>query len=205
MKQIPRWAVASAASAPAILVGGWSLAARRQPPEYDPIRDTISALAGHGASKRWVMTSALAGLGACHVVTAVGLRPAGMAGRVVLAGGGVATLFVAGLPLPDEGSSRAHAIAAGASFLALGAWPMFAVRRATLNPALRLDASVMASGVLLGFVAWFVSELRGSRCGLAERVAAGAQALWPLVVVTAAKGAAAPTSTRHRGMRYLCP
>jgi hypothetical membrane protein len=198
VEQIPSWAVASAGSAPTILVGGWSLAARRQPLGYDPVRDTISALAGHGASDRWVMTSALAGLGACHVVTAVGLRPAGTAGRVALAGGGVATLLAAGLPLPTDGSSRAHAIAAGASFLALGAWPIFAARRATLNPALRIDASVVASGVLLGFVAWFVSELRGGRSGFAERVAAGAEALWPLVVVTAARRAAARASTRLR-------
>jgi hypothetical protein len=39
--------------------------------------------------------------------------------------------------------------------------------------------------VLLCLVGWFGAELthEGPRVGLAERVAAGAQALWPLAVV----------------------
>jgi hypothetical protein len=142
------------------------------------------------------MTSALAGLGACHVTTAFGLRPAGTAGRVVLACGGVATLFVAGMPLPAAGSSRAHAVAAGTSFIALGAWPIFAARRATSNVALRVDVSVAMSGVLLALVAGFVVELRRSRSGLAERAAAGAQALWPLVVVMTSRRTAKLRSRR---------
>ena len=76
MRPIPWWALASAGAAPVLLVGGWTLADALQPPGYDPVRDTISALAALGATDRWVMTSALAGLGACHVVTALGLRPA---------------------------------------------------------------------------------------------------------------------------------
>jgi hypothetical protein len=196
VEEVPGWAVASAASGLAILVGGWTLAAARQPPEYNAVRDTISALAGRGASDRWVMTSALAGLGACHVATAFGLRPASTAGRVVLAGGGVATLFVAGRPLPEDGSSRAHALAAGTSFIALAAWPIFAARRGTSNATLRVDVSAAASAVLLALVAWFVVELRRGRSGLAERAAAGAQALWPLVVVISARRSAKPRSTR---------
>ena len=190
------WAVASAALGAPILIGGWTFAAARQPPGYDPIRDTISALAGRGASDRWVMTSALAGLGVCHIATACGLRPASPAGRVLLAGGGVATLFVAGIPLPADGTSGAHAIAAGTSFLALGAWPIFASRHATSDASLRVDVSVVASGVLLALVAWFVVELRRSRSGLAERAAAGAQALWPLVVVATARRAGKRCRTR---------
>jgi hypothetical protein len=133
------------------------------------------------------MTSALAGLGACHLVTASGLSSASTAGRIVLATGGIATLFVAGIPLPAEGSSPAHATAAAASFLALGAWPVFAARRPPSNLTLRVDVSAGATVVLLGLVAWFVTELRGTRSGLAERVAAGAQALWPLLVVAASR------------------
>jgi hypothetical membrane protein len=196
VEEVPGWAVASAALGPPILVSGWTLAAARQPAGYNSFRDTISDLAGRGATDRWVMTSALAGLGACHVATACGLRPARMAGRVVLAGGGVATLFVAGIPLPAAGSSRAHAVAAGTSFIALGAWPIFAARRATSNAALRIDVSVAISGVLLALVAWFVVELRRSRSGLAERAAAGAQALWPLVAVVTVRRTAKPHSKR---------
>jgi hypothetical membrane protein len=197
MEEVPGWAVVSAALGPSILVGGWSLAAALQPPGYDSVRDTISALARHAAADRLVMTSALAGLGVCHIATAFGLTTARTAGRAVLAGGGVATLVVAWVPLPADGDSRAHAIAAGTSFVALGAWPIFASRRTTSNASLRVDVSNVASGVLLTLVACFVVELRRSLSGLAERVAAGAQALWPLVVVLSARRAQRRCSTRR--------
>jgi uncharacterized protein DUF998 len=83
--RIPWWVFVSAVAAPVLLVGGWTIAAAQQPHGYDPVRDTISALAAQGAADRWIMTSALAGVGACYVVTAAGLRPARAAGRVVFA------------------------------------------------------------------------------------------------------------------------
>jgi hypothetical membrane protein len=170
-----------------LLIGGWTLAATRQPPGYNSIRDTISALAARGATDRWVMTSALAGLGACHVITALGLRPAGRAGRGVLAGGGVATLLVAAFPQPVHGNSVPHTIAATAAFISLGAWPMFAARRRPCAPLLTRPVSVTATVALLGLVVWFAAEIHGAQRGLAERAAAGAQALWPLAVVTTAR------------------
>jgi hypothetical membrane protein len=167
-----------------LLIGGWTIAQARQPPGYSPVRDTISALAARGATDRWVMTSALAGLGACHVVTALGLRPARPGGRVVLAGGGVATVLVAAFPQPAHGNSVAHTVAATAAFIALSAWPA-AASRGTASPAPLLARlpSVLASGALLGLVVWFAAELHGGQRGLAERAAAGAQAMWPLAVV----------------------
>ena len=39
----------SASLAPVAFIGGWTLAATRQPAAYDATRDTISALAAHGA------------------------------------------------------------------------------------------------------------------------------------------------------------
>ena len=101
-----------------LLSGGWTLAAARQPHGYDAVRDTISALAVRGASDRWVMTAALAGLGACHVITATGLRPA-RGGRMVLAFGGVATVLVAAFPEPSQGSSEAQTVAASLAFTSL--------------------------------------------------------------------------------------
>jgi hypothetical protein len=43
----------------------------------------------------------------------------------------------------------------------------------------------VAAGVLLGLVGWFAVELftDGPHVGLSERVAAGAQAIWPLLAV----------------------
>jgi hypothetical membrane protein len=175
--------VGSAGAAPVLLIGGWTIAAELQPPGYNAVRDTISALAAHGATDRWVMTSALAGLGACYLMTAVGLRPARRAGRGVLIGGGVATLLVAAFPQPVHGNSVAHTIAATAAFVSLGAWPVFAARRRPCPPLLTQTASVMATVALLGLVVWFAAEIHGGQRGLAERAAAGAQSLWPLAVV----------------------
>jgi hypothetical membrane protein len=183
VKRIPSWTVASAAAAPVLLVGGWTLAESRQPPNYDPVRDTISALAAHGATDRWIMTSALAGLGASYLITAAGLSPAKPAGRGVLAVGGVGTVLVAAFPQPAEGNSVAHTVAATVAFVALGAWPAFAARRRLGAVLLTPIASGVATVGLLGLVGWFALELHGGQRGLAERLAAAAEALWPLAVV----------------------
>jgi hypothetical membrane protein len=191
LKPVPWWAVASAGAAPVVLGGGLALAQARQPPNYDPVRDTISALAAHGAADRWVMTWALAGLGACHVVTALGLRPARRGGRMVLSGGGVATVMVAVFAQPARGNSMAHTVAATAAFAALATWPVFASSRDHVVPLLTRRSSVVASAVLVALVAAFAAELHGGLRGLAERAAAGAQALWPLAVVISSRSAVA--------------
>jgi len=196
---LPRWTVASAVAAPVLLVGGWTLAEARQPPGYNPIRDTISALAARGATDRWVMTSALAGLGACYVITALGLRPAGRPGRVVLAGGGVATLLVAAFPQPVRGNSIWHTVAATVAFVSLGAWPAFAARHRPCPRLLTRTSSTTATVVLLGLVAWFAAEIHGGHRGLAERAAAGAQALWPLAVVLTTRDPSQSLHLRSKG------
>jgi hypothetical membrane protein len=189
VSRIPWWAVASAGAAPVLLVGGWTIAGARQPAGYDPIRDTISALAAQGATDRWMMTSALLGVGACHVITAAGLGPARCLGRVVLAGGGVATLLVAAFPQSVQGTSAAHAMAASLAFTAMGAWPAFAGRRGHWAPLLTRSASAAAAAVLLGLVTWFAFGLSDDHRGLGERIAAGAEALWPLAVVLTSRRA----------------
>jgi hypothetical membrane protein len=181
----------SAGSAPVLLVGGWAIAEARQPPGYNPVRDTISALAAHGATDRWIMTSALVGVGACHAVTALGLLPARLPGRVALATGGVATVLVAAFPQPAHGNSVAHTVSATIAFVALGVWPLIAARRRATTRVLSPRTAALASGALLGLVVWFAAELHGGQRGLAERAAAGAQALWPLAVVVAARRAPA--------------
>jgi hypothetical membrane protein len=171
------------------LIGGWTVAQARQPPGYDPIRDTISALAARGAADRWVMTSALLGLGACHVATAAGLGPARLGGRILLGAGGLATVMVAAFPQPVRGNSASHTVAATIAFTTLGAWPALAGRRRSTAPLLTRTASAAATAVLLGLVVWFVAEVHGDQRGLAERAAAGAQALWPLAVVVTTRRA----------------
>jgi hypothetical membrane protein len=184
VSRVPWWGVVSAAAAPVLLVGGWTLAAARQVPAVDPAVETISALAALDATDRWIMTTALAGLGACHLVTALALRPAARPGRAVLALGGGATVAVAALPLPAEGGSTPHAVAAAVAFLALAVWPTAGAHRAAPAAVLSRPVSAVAAAVLLGLVGWFALELAsGAQVGTSERVAAAAQAVWPLVVV----------------------
>jgi len=178
--------VLSATCAPVLLIGGWQLAATRQPGGFDPVSHTISALAGRGATDRWIMTTALAGLGVCHVITAVGLRSAAVPGRLLLGTGGAATVVLAAFPQPVTGDSTAHVATAAIIFPALSLWPALAWRPgATPGPAVLL---VAASG-LLGLLGWFGLEFfsDGPRIGLSERVLAGAQALWPLAAVLLAR------------------
>jgi hypothetical protein len=185
--QVPWWALASAGVAPILLVGGWTIAAGRQPAGFDSIRDTISSLAALGATDRWIMTSALAGLGASYAVTGFGLRPAGRFGRSLLVGGGLGTLLVAAFPQPVRGNGVSHTIAATLAFTALGAWPVFAARRRTAVPLLTRRASVTATVVMFGLLLWFVLEINGSHRGLAERAAALSESLWPLLVVVSSR------------------
>jgi Protein of unknown function (DUF998) len=198
----PWWGVLSSATAPVLLIGGWTIAAGLQPDHFDPVTGTISALAAHGAADRWVMTLALAALGACYVVTGLALRAAARPGRLLLMAGGVATVVVAANPLPPAGgSSLPHGLAAGVAFVALAIWPAGAWRRpspvpvgpvpaqpvpaspvpAVLRPAVAAGAVL----ILAGLLTWFAVELwgGGGQVGLSERVLAGAESIWPLVVV----------------------
>jgi hypothetical membrane protein len=178
----PGWALVSSLVAPIALIGGWTLAARLQPAGYSSVRQTISALAADGAHDRLVMTGGLLVLGLCHLVTASGLRPAARPGRIALAVGGAATVAVAAFPQPQAGSSPAHIFSATIGFLALAVWPALAARRAARS-LLAQPSSRTAALVLLGLLVWFGVALSGDQVGLAERVLAGAQALWPLAVV----------------------
>jgi hypothetical membrane protein len=201
-RPVPWWGVVSAATAPVLLIGGWTGAAARQPGRFDSVVETISALAARDATDRWIMTAALAGLGICHVVTAAALRPAATAGRIVLATGGIATLLVAAFPLPaGDGGSMRHSVAAGIGFVTLAAWPALAARRSARTPAVLHPAvSLPATAVLVGLVAWFGVELAldDGRVGVSERAAAGAQALWPFATVLLAR---IGMSTTRRGRR----
>ena len=184
MRGVPWWGVLSAAGAPVLLVGGWTVAAALQPGSFSQVARTISALAAYGAADRWVMTAALLGLGACYVVTALALRPAAAPGRLLLAAGGVATVLVAANPeTAGRGGSLPHTLSAAAGFIALAAWPLLSWRREPSAPALlRPAACAGASGLT----------------GLAERMLAGAQALWPLAVIFTCYRSWPPEATIQR-------
>lgn len=185
---VRRWAVASASLAPAALIGGWSLGESRQPAGYDPVRDTISALAAHGATDRPIMTTGLAVLGVCHVMTAAGLTEASTCGRALLALGGAATVLVSALAQPATG----HVTAAGIGFVALALWPA-----AALVPG--RNSGRLATAALLALLAWLVAELRrGDLLGLSERTLTSAEAVWPLAVALTLVTSQRRTAARDR-------
>ena len=189
---VPWWTVVTAGAAPALLVVGFFVAAMLQPVSYDSLRDTISELAARGAADPWVMTAAIAAVGACYLVTAIGLSPARSMGRLALAGGGIATLSIAAFPTPLHGYSRPHALAVIAASATMCAWPVLAAHRQHRARWLRLGPNVAASAVTFGLIMWFTFEITGSELGLAERCAAVVPALWLFPVAFGARRALVP-------------
>jgi hypothetical protein len=123
------------------------------------------------------------------LLAALGLQPAGRAGRVLLASGGVAVLLIAAFRQPHRGYSLPHELAVIAAALTCCTWPVFASRRR--HPALLLTraASIAAVAVSIGLATWYTLETNGPLLGLAERCAATAPPLWLLLTVV--------VTTRH--------
>ena len=202
MRAVPNWAVAAAAAAPVLLVAGWTVAGARQPAGYDPVRDTISELAGQDATDPWIMVGCLVLLGCCYLATAAVLHAAGLPSRFLLAVGGVATIALIAFPRPKVGGSLGHGIAATVAVLALALWPAGSALRLPRGPdsghptrpqppwAFRRSVALGVTALLLALFGWCAFEVTGgSRTGLAERVTAAAVALWPLLAVLSARRA----------------
>jgi hypothetical membrane protein len=193
--RVPWWGLVSSAVTPVLLISGWTVAAGLQPEPFDSIRQSVSTLAGTGAADRWVMTLAFVVVAACYIATAIALRPAALAGRLVLIAAGLAGVLVAASPQAAPGSfSLAHAFWSALGFAFLAAWPLAARQQGPMVPwGLRSAAAVGASAVITVLLAWFLAELvtHGGQIGLAERVLGCAQALWPLLVVVSCRRARA--------------
>lgn len=183
---VPWWGVVSAVVAPLAFNGGW-LYAGSLVPGYDPVRSSISDLAAQEAPNRWVMTVALLLTGLAHVVTAVGMRPADVAGRTLLGVGGVATMLAAWIPNTLVGHNAVgHMIATYLGLVALSVWPAVIARDVPAAPFVlqrRFGPGVtVCLGVLiLVVVASFA--LGAAILGLAERLLTSVQSVLPLVVV----------------------
>jgi hypothetical membrane protein len=177
-----------------LLIAGGTIAAMLQPASFNPVAETVSALAALGATDRWVMTLVFVAVGVCDAITGAALRPAAPAGRLILIGGAVAGMLVAANPEHAGSGSVSHAVWASAGVAGLAAWPAGAWRRGPLMPwGLRPAVCFGAVAVQLILVAWFVAELvtGAGQVGLAERVVGAAQAIWPLVVVLSCRRARA--------------
>ena len=176
------------------MVAGWSIAAGLQPHPVDPVAEPVSMLAAVGATDRWVMSLTFVVVGGCVLVTGLALRPARVAGRLMLMAGAVAGMLVAAAPEhPGTSFPVPHMICAAAGCVGVVAWPTGAWRRGPSVPwGLRPGVCAGAAAVLLLLVAWFGVELitGGGLAGLAERIFGAAQALWPLAVVASCRYAA---------------
>ena len=186
MRGVAWWGGISAVAAPVLLIGGWTVAAGLQS-QFDPVADTVSALAAIGATDRWVMSGVFVLVGACYIVTALALRPAKTSGRMVLIAGAIAGMLVAANPEHAGGfGSVPHFVFASLGLAGVTTWAAAACRRGTDVPwGLRPAVAAGAVAVLFALLAWFGTELimAGGQVGLAERVMGGAQATWPLAVV----------------------
>ena len=186
MRGMPWWGVVSATAAPVLLIGGWTVAAGLQP-RFDPVADTVSALAAIGATDRWVMSLVFLLVGTCYIITALALRPAKTPGRLILIAGAVAGMLV--VPNPEHAGgfgSVPHFVWACIGLAGLTTWPAAAARRGTAVPwGLRPNVAAVAVAVMFVLLAWFGTELilGAGQVGLAERVAGAAQVSWPLAVV----------------------
>jgi hypothetical membrane protein len=186
MRGVAWWGVVSAVAAPVLLIGGWTVAAGLQP-RFDPVADTVSALAAIGATDRWVMSGVFVLVGACYIVTALALRPAKTSGRMILIAGAIAGMLVAANPEHAGGfGSVPHFVFAALGFAGLTLWPAAAAQKNPEAPwGLRAAPAVAAVALQFALLAWFGTELimAGRQVGLAERIMGAAQATWPLAVV----------------------
>jgi hypothetical membrane protein len=182
---VPWWGVLSAAAAFVFLVAGCTVATALQPPSFNWLASTVSALTVREATDAWVMTAAFAVTGACVMATALALRPAAMPGRLILTAAGAASVLVAANP-EHVGGSLTHGLWAAVTFTAMTAWPLGAWRRGPWAPwGLRPAVSAAAVVTLVALLAWFLAELitTGAMTGLAERIMGSAEVGWPLAVV----------------------
>nr|WP_240951853.1 DUF998 domain-containing protein [Rhodococcus sp. BL-253-APC-6A1W] len=188
----PWWAVASAVLAPVALTAGWVVAGTVQPPEYSAVRQSLSALAGHGGAERWIMTTSLFVLGACHVITALGLSALRPAARLVLGGAGISGIALAALPQPANGSATSHVVSVVIGSILIATFPAFVGSRSRPQSfALSVRGSAIATAVFVALtVAFLISAQGGQYFGLVERVGLTPETIWPLVVVLALRRSA---------------
>jgi Protein of unknown function (DUF998) len=196
--------VATAVLAPAVLIGGWLIAGALQPASYSPMRQTISVLAGHSGSDRWVMTAALLLMGGCQITTAAGLTGVGLPARILLVLTGLSTLGIAASPEPATGPTSRHLAFAVSCVVTTAVWPVLVARRTPERPwILGARGCAMVTAVFAGLSCWLLIEgsSGGGGLGLVERLTSGVQSLFPLIVVLALRQAAREVPGRRQRVR----
>jgi hypothetical protein len=180
---------------------GWLIADAAQPASYSPVRTTISVMAGHAGTDRWIMTVALFLVGGCQIVTAAGLAGIGVPARLLLGLAGLSSIGIAASPEPAHGSTPQHLTwtALGAAVIAV--WPAFAARRAPPRPLILTSyGRAVVTAVFVALLGWLVIETQGgSDLGLAERLFLSIETCWPFVVAVALRQNSQGSGTLARG------
>jgi hypothetical membrane protein len=187
-RPVPGWVAGTALLAPVVLVGGWLMAGALQPASYSPMRQTISVLAGHSGTDRWVMTAALLVVGSCQIATGTGLIAVRMPARILLILTGLSTLGIAATPEPATGPTPPHLAFATSCVVTTAVWPVLVARRAAAQSwILRVVGCATVTVLFAGLSCWLLITAQdgGGDLGLAERLTSAVQASFPLVVALA--------------------
>jgi hypothetical protein len=184
---VPGWTVVSAGLSPVLATGGWLVAGAVQPASYSPIRKTVSVMAGHAGTDRWIMTGALFLVGGCQLVAAAGLAGVGVPARILLAVAGLSSIGIALSPEPVRGSTPQHVAWTVLGAIVLAVWPAFVARRAPPRPLILSSyGRVVVTAVFIVLLGWLVIETQGGRdLGLVERLFLSTETCWPFIVAIA--------------------
>jgi len=192
-RPVPGWAVGTAFLAPVALVGGWLIAGALQPASYSPMRQTMSVLAGHSGTDRWVMTAALLLVGSCQIATGAGLTAVRIPARILLILTGLSTLGIAATPEPPTGPTSRHLAFAVSCVVTTVVWPVLVARRAPEQPwIVSAYGCATVTVIFAGLSCWLLIAARDGSgdLGMVERLTSEVQGLFPLVVALALRQAA---------------
>ncbi len=190
VRPVTWWALACCGLIPILLPSAWLIAEALQPPSYDPIRQTVSVLAGHAAEHRWIVTVALIAVGLCYFAAAAGLSVVRLRARVGLVVSGVAAIGVALCPEPVVGSTAQHMVFTTIGATSIALWPALTVQQN--SPASVLVSTPVAAAatvVFLVMLGWLYVEAHGGDAlGLVERLDSSVQIAWPFLVAVTLRG-----------------
>jgi len=207
-RPVPGWAVGTALLAPVVLVVGWLVAGALQPASYSPMQQTMSVLAGHSGTDRWVMTAALLLVGSCQIATGAGLTAVRMPARILLIVTGLSTLGIAATPEPVTGPTSSHLAFAVSCVVTTAVWPVLVARRAPAQSwILGVCGCTMVAVIFAGLSCWLLIAARygGGDLGMVERLTSAVQALFPLAVALALRHAATTQATRDNNAAKSVP
>jgi hypothetical protein len=203
-RPVPGWVVVSACLSPVLATVGWLVADAVQPASYSPVGKTISVMAGHAGTDRWIMTWALLLVGGCQLVTAAGLAGVGVPARILLVVAGLSSIGIAVSPEPARGSTPQHLAWTALGAVALAVWPAFVARRAPPRPLiLSGHGCAVGTAVFIALLGWLIIETQGgSDLGLAERLFLTTETWWPFIVAIALRQVSGRERVRAGGARW---